>query len=104
MHMRRRTKPAKDMSTSQVRRPPMRLIDGSSSRFAATLNAARVTPPPEVAAYQQGYRDSADCSRALMLDLAAALEAAMAVGWPDEAEPRNVEWRRLIWRARRTPR
>ena len=105
MHMQRRTRPAKEMVASQTRRPPpaMHLNDSPPSRFAETVSAARVTPRPDAAAYQKGYRDCAERSRALMLELAHALEDAMALGWPDEAEPRNAEWRRLIWRAKRTP-
>lgn len=105
MHMQRRTRPAKEMVASQAQRPPPALhLNGSTpNRFAATVSAARVTPRPDVAAYQKGYRDCAERSRALMLEMAHALEEAMAVGWPDEAEPRNAEWRRLIWRAQRTP-
>ena len=105
MHMQRRTRPAKEVVTSQTQLPPpgLRLDGRTPTRFAATVSAARVTPRPDVAAYQKGYRDCAERSRALMLEMARALEDAMAVGWPDEAEPRNAEWRRLIWRAQRTP-
>jgi len=105
MHMQRRTRPSKDIATSKAQGlpPAMRLKGSSPSRFAETVSAARVTPRPDVAAYQKGYRDCAERSRALMLELAHALEDAMASGWPDEAEPRNAEWRRLIWRAQRTP-
>lgn len=105
MHMQRRTRPATEMVASQTQRQPPALgLNGRTpSRFAATVSAARVIPRPDVAAYQKGYRDCAERSRALMLEMAHALEEAMAVGWPDEAEPRNVEWRRLILRAQRTP-
>ncbi len=104
MHMQRRTRPSKEITASQVRRPPaLGLKAKAPNRFAATVQAAQVAPRPEIAAYQKGYRDGTERSRAMMLDLARALEEALAVGWPDEAEPRNAEWRRLIWRARRTP-
>ena len=106
MHMRRRTRPSKEMAASQVRRPPpaLSLNDKSPNRFAATVSAAHETPRPDIAAYQKGYRDSAERSRDMILTLSHALEEAMAVGWPDVAEPRNAEWRRLIWRARRAAR
>lgn len=105
MHMQRRTRPAKEITASQVRRPPpgLGLATKPPSRFAATVRAAQEAPRPEIAAYQKGYRDATERNRAMMLDLARALEEAMAVGWPDDAEPRNAEWRRLVWRARRTP-
>ncbi len=105
MLMQRRTRPTKDLKSSQVRRPPpaLSLSGRAPNRFAATVNAAQVAPRPELAAYQNGYRDASERSRAMMLDLARALEEAMAVGWPDDAEPRNAKWRRLIWRARRAP-
>lgn len=106
MHIRRRTRPAKDTAASQVRRPPppaLRLSSVPPNRFAATVNAAQAEPRPDVAAYQKGYRDSAERSHALLTELAHALEEAMSVGWPDDTEPRNAEWRRLVWRARRTP-
>ncbi len=105
MHLQRRTRPTKEITASEVRRPPPALSLSSKrpNRFAATVNAAQVAPRPELAAYQKGYRDATERSRAMMLDLARALEEAMAVGWPDDMEPRNAEWRRMIWRARRTP-
>ncbi len=105
MHMQRRTRPAKDLAASEVRRPPpaLGLKAKAPNRFAATVRAAQAAPRPEIAAYRKGYQDATDRNRAMILNLANALEAAMAVGWPDDVEPRNAEWRRLLWRARRTP-
>ena len=105
MHIQRQTRPSKDLSSSDVRRPPpaLGLKAKAPTRFAATVRAAQAAPRPEIAAYRRGYQDATERNRALMLDLAHALEEAMAVGWPDDAEPRNATWRRLLWRARRTP-
>ena len=105
MHMQRRTKAASQMTASPVLRPPpsLALSKTQPNRFARTVSAAQVTPRADIAAYQAGYRDCAERNRAMLRELASALEEAMAVGWPDDAEPRNAAWRRLIWRARRTP-
>ena len=45
MHMQRRTRPAKEMAASKVRRPPpaLRLTGSPPSRFAATLSAAQTS-------------------------------------------------------------
>ncbi len=66
MHMQRRTRLANEVVASPAQRPPpaLRLDGRTPSRFAATVSAARVAPRPDVVAYQKGYRDCAERSRA----------------------------------------
>ena len=105
MHLQRKTAPSTDLKAASVKRPSgiLELRRKAPNRFAAAVNASKVADRPEIAAYQRGYRDATERNRAVMHELAEALELAMAVGWPDDVDPRNAEWRRLIWRVRRTP-
>ncbi|NNG05784.1 MAG: hypothetical protein HKM95_17010, partial [Inquilinus sp.] len=99
------TAPDRDSGSSLVRQAVRRLRvpRPTQSRFAATVKAAQVKPAPRTqsATFGVGAREGAEHHAVLTRQLADALESAMAVGWPDAAEPRNEEWRRLIWLARR---
>ena len=90
------TESGTSLARQAVRR--LRIARPTPSRFAATVSAAQGTRT-ERTAFDTRARPEGE--RLLTRQLANALEAAMAVGWPDETEPRNEEWRRLIWLARR---